>query len=72
MEGKLAHHRVSHINKAVGSLFQQQSTAQIRVLDKKIKIKVKAESIHHNLLDNSTCQNVLTVNESNYIKMLNK
>lgn len=32
MEGKLAHHGVTHTNKAVGSLFQQQSTTQVRVL----------------------------------------
>lgn len=32
MEGKLAHHGIAHINKAVGGLLQQQSTAQVRVL----------------------------------------
>lgn len=32
MEGKFAHHGVAHVNKAVGSLFQQQGTTQVRVL----------------------------------------
>lgn len=32
VEGKLAHHRNVHFNKAVGRLLQQQSTAQVRVL----------------------------------------
>ena len=32
MEGKLADHRVAHIDKAVSGLLQQQRTAQVRVL----------------------------------------
>lgn len=32
MECKLAHHGVAHVNKAVGSLFQQQGATQVRVL----------------------------------------
>lgn len=46
MEGKLAQHGITHINEAVGGLFQQQSTAQVRVLDKKVNEKVQAKLIH--------------------------
>ena len=45
MEGKLAHHGVPHINKAMGGLFQQQSTAQVRVLYKKQHFQIRI--FHH-------------------------
>lgn len=32
VEGKLANHGAAHVDEAVGSLFQQQGTTQVRIL----------------------------------------
>lgn len=39
VESKLAHHWVTHMNKAVSSLLQQKSTAQVRVLRSRQKYR---------------------------------
>lgn len=39
VEGKLAHHWVTHMNKAVSGLLQQQSAAQVRVLRSRQKYR---------------------------------